>query len=301
MTTAEEWIDRITSVRRWKRAGERAPHKPLLMLYALAQLQRTGSSSMTYRDAEGDLIQLLANYGPANRKSSPAYPFHRLQNDGLWTVTADGEVPGESVTKLRASGALGQFDPRLEKDLCDSPALILRVAQSLLELNFPESLHEELCAAVGLDRTGLEISAVKERVLKLKRRDPQFRKIVLVAYEYRCAMCGFDGRMDARSVGIDAAHLRWWAFDGPDTVDNALCLCSFHHKLLDTGVLGITNDHEMTVSAHFIGTGKAAEDLVLNLVGHPLREPQRGQPAPAGEHIHWHVEQVFRGPARVAA
>ena len=36
-----------------------------------------------------------------------------------------------------------------------------------------------------------------------------------------------------------AAPLRWWAFDGPDAVDNGLCLCSFHHKLLDRGVLDI--------------------------------------------------------------
>jgi putative restriction endonuclease len=100
---------------------------------------------------------------------------------------------------------------------------------------------------------------------------------------------------------LDAAHVQWWAFDGPDTVDNGLCLCSFHHKLLDRGVLGITPEHEVAVSSHFVGRGRAAEELVLRLVGQPLLEPQRGQPLPADGHIGWHVGQVFRPPARVPA
>jgi hypothetical protein len=32
---------------------------------------------------------------------------------------------------------------------------------------------------------------------------------------------------------------RWFAFDGPDTPDNGLALCSLHHKLFDLGALGL--------------------------------------------------------------
>ncbi len=31
----DEWLDRVASIRRWSRGGERAPHKPLLLLHAL--------------------------------------------------------------------------------------------------------------------------------------------------------------------------------------------------------------------------------------------------------------------------
>jgi len=61
--------------------------------------------------------------------------------------------------------------------------------------------------------------------------------------------------------------VRWWAFEGPDTIDNALCLCSFHHKLLDRGVVGIRDDHTVDVSARFVGRGPAAELFVLDLLG----------------------------------
>jgi putative restriction endonuclease len=222
-----------------------------------------------------------------------------VQSDGLWVVHAAHGDPGSSPSKLRANGAVGCFAPDFEHALLDDPALISLIGHALLDANFPESLHQDLCAAAGLDLDALEVSAARIRLQR--RRDPVFRERVLVAYEYRCAMCGYDGRLDTEAVGLDAAHVRWWAFGGLDAVDNGLCLCSFHHKLLDRGVLGITHDHEVAVSAHFVGRGRAAEDLVLRLVGQSLLEPQPGQPNPAQENIDWHSGQVFRQPARVPA
>jgi len=299
--TRGEWLERVDTIRRWSRAGERAPHKPLLLLYVLGRLQRTGRSEVSYIEAEPHLAQLLRDYGPTSRTSTPAYPFHHLQTDGIWTVHVDRGDVGSSPSKLRSSGATGRLDPAFEAALLRDPALLILIARSLLDGNFPESLHHDLCAAAGLDLETLEVSAVRARAQELRRRDPFFRERVLVAYEYRCAMCGYDGRLDTDAVGLEAAHLRWWAFDGPDAVDNGLCLCTFHHKLLDRGVLGVTGDHEVAVSSHFVGRGRAAEELVLRLVGQPLLEPQRGQPVPAEHHIGWHVEQVFRQPARLPA
>lgn len=301
MEARDEWLERVASIRRWSRDGERAPHKPLLLLYALGQLQRTGASTMTYVDAEPHLAQLLRDYGPTSRATTPAYPFHHLQTDGLWVVHAEHGDPGASSGRLRSSGATGHLESTFEDALRYDPALIALIAHALLDANFPESLHHDLSAAAGLDLEALEVSAARAPVEQLRRRDPNFRELVLVAYEYRCAMCGYDGRMGTEAVGLDAAHLRWWAFNGPDSVDNGLCLCSFHHKLLDRGVLGITDDHAVSVSSHFVGRGRAAEELVLRLVGQPLLEPQPGQPAPAEGHISWHLEQVFRRPARVPA
>lgn len=297
----EDWLERILHVRRWSQGGKRAPHKPLLMLLALARLQRTGSSRLAYVDAEAVLDDLLNEYGPSTSRTTTAYPFHRLQNDELWTVrTTDGPSPGDSPAQLRRVDATGQFVPTLEGALRADPRLLVLAARGLLDANFPESLHAEICAALGLDLEGAEVALAKERATSSRRRDPQFREAVLVAYEYRCAMCGYDGLVGREAVALDAAHVRWWAFDGPDDVDNALCLCSLHHKLFDRGVMGITTDGVIAVSRHFVGRSRVAEDLVVSLVGRPLLDPQQGLPAPAGEHVSWHAEQVFRLPARVA-
>ncbi len=90
MRGSEDWLERIAGIRQWSRNGERAPHKPLLLLYALGRLQRTGTTEVTYLEAEPALEQLLHDFGPPGRRSSPAYPFHHLQTDGLWSVIASG-------------------------------------------------------------------------------------------------------------------------------------------------------------------------------------------------------------------
>ncbi len=302
MRGSEDWLERIAGIRQWSRNGERAPHKPLLLLYALGRLQRTGTTEVTYLEAEPALEQLLHDFGPPGRRSSPAYPFHHLQTDGLWSVTASStEIPGSSPAQLRETGATGRLVPALEAALVADPQLLVLASRALLDANFPESLHGDICALVGLDLAAVEVQVVRRRASSLRRRDPRFRELVLIAYEYRCAMCGYDGRLGAEAVGLDAAHVRWWAFEGPDTVDNALCLCSIHHKLLDRGVMGIDSRNRVSVSARFVGRGAAAELLVLDLLGRSLYEPQRGNAPPSPAHVEWHHRQVFSGPARVPA
>ena len=295
----EDWLDRVGAIKQWSKGGDRAPHKPLLLLYLFGRVAATGTSEVSYAEAEPVVGRALGEFGPPN-PTTPAYPFHHLQTDGLWVVTTpSGESPGASPGKLRDAGAVGRLDPAFETALKNDPTLIPLLARDLLDRNFEESLHAEICAAVGLDLEAVEVSAVRRRAAALRTRSPRFRESVLVAYEYRCAMCGYDGRLGTEAVGLDAAHLRWWAFDGPDDIANSLCLCTFHHKLLDRGAMGVSNDRTVAVSQHFVGHGRAAEELVLALVGQELSPPQRGQPLPAEHHIAWHQGQVFRQPARV--
>src|SRR6266568_2383961 len=49
------------------------------------------------------------------------------------------------------------------------------------------------------------------------------------AYAYRCAMCGFDGRLGRNPVAIEGAHVRWHSQDGPDDLANAIALRQLAH------------------------------------------------------------------------
>ncbi len=307
------WLERVLGVKQWAQGGDRAPHKPLLVLFALGRLQRTGSSAVAFAEADDPLGDLLVEFGRPGQKPTTSYPFVRLGNDhdgALWQVT-DGHGqpltdPRDTKRWLVEHGAVGGFAPAFEAALRADPGLVALVGRALLEEHFAPSLHEDLCALVGLDLEAAELDEVAVRLaavteLASRRRDPEFRRQVLVAYEFRCAMCGYDGRLGADAVGLDAAHIRWWAFDGPDTVDNGLCLCSFHHKLLDRGVLGVDDGHRVTVSEQFVATGPSAEVLVFDLLGRPIQEPQRGKPSPADDHLDWHLTQVFHGPSRIPA
>jgi putative restriction endonuclease len=295
-----DWAERFTKLRQWRRGEERAAHKPLLLLYALGHFQRYGDTPILYSEAEEHLVRLLKEFGPP-RPTSAAYPFHHLTTDGLWVVTtaAGAASPGASPRALRSQNAAGRLAPDLARSLGREPQLLPQLAHVILDTNFEPSLHDDICAAVGLDLEEAESDTALEDRRRI-RRDPEFARKVLMAYEYRCAFCGYDGVLDGFMPGLEAAHVRWWTHGGPNDVANGICLCSIHHKLFDKGVLGITGQRRITVSAHFIGRSQTAEFLVLSLTGREARQPLKGFAAVAAPHAAWHAREVFRAPARAA-
>ena len=76
----------------WARGDQRAPHKPLLVLYALGRWGRGEQADLPFRELEPDLTGLLKEFGPPRQSYHPEYPFWRLQNDGVWTVHADAPL-----------------------------------------------------------------------------------------------------------------------------------------------------------------------------------------------------------------
>ncbi len=62
---------------------------------------------------------------------------------------------------------------------------------------------------------------------------------MLLAYQYRCGVCGHDLRLGSQTIGLEAAHIKWFQAQGPDIVPNGLALCSLHHKIFDLGAFAI--------------------------------------------------------------
>jgi hypothetical protein len=97
-----------------------------------------------------------------------------------------------------------------------------------------------------------------------RRRDPSFRERVLKAYEYRCAVCGFDVRLKAVPVALDAAHIRSHQAGGPDVEGNGLALCVLHHKTFDLGAFTVS-DGVVLISDWAYGTAGFQEWLMAYL------------------------------------
>ncbi|MBL8680154.1 MAG: hypothetical protein JNK05_13345 [Myxococcales bacterium] len=232
-------------------------------------------------------------FGPPGRRAQPEYPFWWLQSDDLWEVEgAEGAEKRQGhadpkLSELRRVNAKGGFLQEVYDLLTVQPELVVAAARQLLDDHFPPSLHEDLAEAVHLAlRRGF--------VSQGPARDPEFRDAVLNAYAHRCAVCDFDGSLGDRSVGLEAAHVQWFAFGGPSTVANGLGLCALHHKLFDLGVLGISTARELLISSRVAGSAAVAHLTALR--GRPLR-PRTGFPEIGDAFIAWHAAQVFKAPA----
>ena len=279
----------------WSRGDQRAPHKPLLVLYALGRRTRGDGGDISFRDVDRDLTPLLKEFGPPRRSYHPEFPFWHLKSDGVWEVHAAGPLParkgGSSPRKgdLLTQTAVAGFTDEVKAALHADPALAGEIASRLLERHFPETLHQDILDSVGLT---LDTGATKGR-----KRDPSSRWRVLTAYEYRCAVCGFDVRLGSVSIALDAAHIRWHQAGGPDHETNGLALCVLHHKTFDLGVFTLRPNGVLLVSEQAHGTA-GFDEMLMRHHGRPVRSPQRPEWRPEPDFVAWHGREVFRGDDR---
>jgi putative restriction endonuclease len=279
----------------WKRGSERAPHKPLLLLYALGKCNRGQPRMVPFAEVDEALRDLLREFGPARKSYHPEYPFWFLQSDGLWELSSaedlkprtGGENPSRS--EFLEHDVEGGFPEPVFHLLWEDSQLLAQVTQDILDRSFPSSTHEDLLQAVGVD---LSWGGLTKR-----QRDPRFRTAVLTAYEYRCAVCGFDVRLEDTQLGVEAAHIKWRQAGGPDVVPNGLALCTLHHKMFDRGVFTVSPGFQMQVSERAHGTS-GFEEWLLSFHGKRIREPLRPDYYPKPEFLRWHFKEVFRAPGR---
>ena len=298
-----DFLRRVRELKVWSAGGERAPHKPLLLLLALGRLQRGDGRLARFEEIEGSLTDLLRRFGLPGKTQHPVYPFQYLCNDRLWEVPKAGSVSRAKgsrdfkKTSLIQLGIEGGFPETIHRLLLGHPELLSNAAQLLLQSHFPESLHDDIRDAVGLRAEWVV------RDTQAPARDPNFRSRVLQAYERRCAVCDYDIRLGDELLGLEAAHIRWHAAGGPDEVSNGLALCGFHHKALDRGAWGLEpfdRGFRILVSSDAHGQSPALR-LLRDYHGVRLRPPLRAPDVPLAEHVRWHGVQVFRPPPLTTA
>ncbi len=293
MLTESEVLDTLANLNVNVRGETRSPHKPLLALLAISRWE-DGERKIALSQVESKLKELLKAFGPPTQQQQPELPYWHLRGDRIWEVEGADELPKQKGGFPKLDGlkkAKGSFIAEMQKAL-DSDSFRGECIQTLLDNYFPESLHDDILGSVGLTRTS-PISREK------RKRDPRFRDAVLQAYDYKCAVTGFQAALAGSYFGCEAAHIRWHAYDGPDTVDNGLCLEPTMHKLLDSGAWSLTDDRKVIISKSFAGNS-AAIDRIRSLHGKPIETPSFGEPEISVEFIRWHREPslggVFRGP-----
>jgi len=286
-------LDRLGKLNVWKRGAKRAPHKPLLLLHMLGRLQRGEGRLVGFSEVEKPLTSLLAAFGPPTRPS-PQNPYWYLQADGVWVFEGStsglaGPTNTPRIGALRDSPTLAGL-PRADFEMLRAdPILLSTAARLLLEQHFPETLHQDILQAVGLS---LDISGSTTK----RRRDPRFRPAVLAAYDFRCAVCDWQLVADGVVDGLEAAHVKWHAADGPDEVSNGLALCSLHHKALDRGWCGVDESGRLRIS-HAVSGNDAFASMLGRFDDKPLRMARRAEDSLRSEHRRWHWSEVFRGAA----
>ena len=285
----------FSKLRIWTNGEQRAPHKPLLVLYVLGRLLRGEVVPIPYKEVDQDLRKLLQEFGPRRKTFHPELPFWHLQSDGIWNLIENGKIlksEGQLSRRLLLDREIkGEFSKPVLNAIQEHPSWGLEVIGMLLESHFPRTLHEDLLLAVGIHNELPEGISVLQK--KSYGRNPEFRGRVLRAYGYACSVCGFSVRLGNTPVGLEAAHIRWHQAGGPDIEGNGMALCSLHHKLFDRGAFTLDSSFRVIVSDDVNGVG--AEQVLWAYHQKNLNIPRQEKLYPYPDYVDWHVREVFHG------
>lgn len=163
--------NKIIDITIWKKGEQRAPHKPLLLLYALSKYKQGHARLFHYKtEIEAQLLDLLKCFGPKRTHYYPNMPFWRLKNDGFWQLTniencININNPSKEPTgrQLALSQVYGGFDEPSYQYLKKNPSVIDYIAEQILSQHFPKSVHENLINRLDFGLTDFN-----------RQRDPMF-------------------------------------------------------------------------------------------------------------------------------
>jgi putative restriction endonuclease len=122
-------------------------------------------------------------------------------------------------------------------------------------------------------------------------RDSIFRRIVLRAYDARCAITSLKLINGSGRAEVEAAHIRPVESNGPDIVSNGLALSGTAHWMFDRGLISIADDREILISRHV--NDVAGVRAMVNKTGRVLT-PARAIDHPHPHFLRWHRENCFK-------
>src|SRR3954468_13914866 len=153
-------------------------------------------------------------------------------------LNADGRLSGRAQSAVRPLSSQ-DFNRIIQQGLDDTAPLLPRLEETGIGSGFQES------------QLPFQFEQERERVSSLTSRlvrNRVFRKIVLRAYDERCAVTGLKLINGSGRAEVAAAHIRPVEASGPDIVSNGIALSGTAHWMFDRGLISFADNLEILVS-----------------------------------------------------
>jgi putative restriction endonuclease len=195
-----------------------------------------------------------------------------------------GRISGRAQAAVRPI-SLDDFNRILERGIPDDEPLLPR-ADPREESGIEQRVVEEL-APFGVNAERERVSAYTSRLV----RDRVFRRIVLEAYDCRCAITGLKFINGGGRAEVQAAHIKPVERNGPDDIRNGLALSGTAHWMFDRGLISLSDDLDVLVSRQVNDV-----ESVWKLVNQSRRAavPASAAHRPHPTYLAWHREHCFK-------
>lgn len=259
------YVRKFTRLKRGSVKGEKAPHKPILLLAVIDGINRAEINSNKIRIC-AELVAGFKDYWSQlvkdNRFSENfSLPFFHLHNDGFWHLQT---LPGreialtsshsiKSFAHLKEIIDFAYFDQELFHLLTNEHTRQI-LKQTVLETYFPnarlqpnkligEIINQILHEPAAIYKTKAEGFDEEEIFV----RSGIFKKEVPKIYNYTCAISGMRIITDADIQMIDACHIVPFSESHDDTIRNGISLCPNLHRAFDRGLISLDTEYKVLV------------------------------------------------------
>ena len=286
----------------------KAPHKPVLLLALLDEIER-GAYADNLITITPELIAGFRTYWAALVNSTywgatMHNPFRFMYQEGWWHFIRNGEsvVPKEEAPSLKYLAA--EYDGvRLSPDLwqlLQERVTLSALRNHLLQTYFGKTDVSEVNRETLDDVLNYEVEQLKreaERPFKSRVRERKeetyflrhtlFPKVIRGIYHDECAICGLSTRCGSSTI-LDGAHIIPFSESHNDDPRNGISLCKNHHWGFDRGWFTVSVDYRVEVSPQLVnGTGYVTAGVLIRLPVAPILHP-------APDALRWHRERIFK-------
>jgi putative restriction endonuclease len=317
MPNLNDYLPKLTHLKRGITKYGLAPHKPILLI-TLLELIDKGHITDNRVFVDTDLVGIFQENWRLliSTLHQPDFtqPFFYLQsekvgNKPIWQLMAKPacqiNAHIKSVNTLIQVLEYGHFDPELFQLLAE-PTARQSILLALLSTYFPETQQ----AYFNNKRSGrgyyhdLQDYVLNEPEAQYKTvrieteedvfvRGGLFKKLIPKVYNNTCCITGMRLESTFGHNFIDACHITPFSVTHDDKVSNGLALCPNLHRAFDRGLITVDSNYFVITSRHI------SEDVIhtysLNqLKGKKLILPSVPQYRPALENLEWHRDQIFK-------
>jgi putative restriction endonuclease len=203
-----------------------------------------------------------------------------LTEHGL--INSEGRISGRAQSAVRPISIkdfnrffdLGFAENAAELPRTDSPPLPPGLQDEAIPFQYEESDRDR-------------VNYLGSRII----RDRIFRRVVLQAYDSRCAVTGLRLINGNGRAEVEAAHIQPVEANGPDIISNGLALSGTAHWMFDRGLISASDELEILVSTRVNDVDSVHAMLNQNRF---IRAPSRSLDRPHPQFLRWHRENCFK-------
>jgi len=266
MSTIENFVSKFTRLRVDRSKGDIAPHKPILLLSIIAEIE-IGNIIENRIHITPELVARFKDYWHQlvhnpTFTSNFSLPFYHLKNDGFWylhtfigkDILLTSSYSIKSFGQLKDVVDFASFDETLYQLLINQQTRNL-LRNTLLDIYFRGtdiSKNNKIIIDISNQILNDPPTVYKARAEHFDEeevfmRGGVFKKEIPRLYNYTCCISGMRIIAGDTIQMIDACHIIPFSESQDDTICNGISLCPNLHRAFDRHLITIDENYKIII------------------------------------------------------